>query len=755
MPKRPLSPGRARAARQSARVTAAAAAGFYPALYLLDRPVVAIYALFAPISLGVLSPVPGGGRDRARTVLFALPVAAALTALGTALAVTTGSAVAGTLLVGFGVSFAAAYGPAPASVVPGLLLFYVLACFPPYAPDTLPQRLCGLLAGGALLILCELLILPTPSTPSYRARVAEALDLAAASALSAARGHHHAPETARRLREEGQDLRLSRAPPASRPTGAGRTARGLAQGGAATRRVLEQLARMAEQPHAARAADPPSAELLRGVAAGCAATADALRGARAVPGPEALEEMTADFMAVRGHPAGTRAEVSQALLEYRSGVLAAAASAVTVQTAVAVALGGRRAVPGLPREQFWYAEPSAARLLALRLTGNLTLRSVLFQNAVRTALGLGAARLVAGALDLSHGFWVLLAVLTLARTRAGATWATVRSAAVGTLVGSLAAGVLLFEAGGAVDVYAAVLVPAMFVAFSVGPVAGPAWAQGLFTLVVSAAFSQLAPAGWRLAEARLLDVLTGCAIGLVCGVLAWPAGARAEVRRGVAELLRAVAPLARLTVLATVRAHGDPGPGRAAAEEALRVTRHRLRIAEAAYAQYRTEGGGALPDGGPDWHSALVCAHHVVVGSHWLPRWEYRPAPPDAVRWARESAGQLAAAMDRAAAFPSGGVRARPAPLPPEVVATSPAGLRPVLVDIDGWLQSLAAELTAIAGSGSGPDEPLPAERRGTDTGGHPRSDTAPPAGSRRPDTPDAPDSDPRPSEGGPSRDHR
>ncbi|MGW3668280.1 FUSC family protein [Streptomyces sp. NPDC005141] len=730
MPQWPLSPGRVRAARKSARVTVAAAAGFYPALYALDRPIVAIYALFAAISLGVLSPVPGGGRDRARTVLFALPVAVALTALGTALAVTTGSAVAGTLVVGFTVCFAAAYGPAAASVVPGLLLFYVLACFPPYAPDTLPQRLVGVLAGGALLVLCELLLLPAPPAQPYRARVAAALDLAAASAFAAARGHRHGPETPRRLREEGLALRLSQAPPASRPTGAGRTARGLAQAGAATRRVLDQLARMAERPESAPAGDPPSEALLRGVAAGCAATAGALRGVRAVPGPEALEEMAADFVAVRGRPSGTRAgtggEASPRLLRHRSEVLATAASAMTVQAAVAVAIGGRRTSPGLPHEQFWYAEPPVGRLLSLRLTGNLTLRSVLFQNAVRTALGLGVARLVAGALDLSHGFWVLLAVLTLGRTTAGATWSAVRSAALGTLVGSLAAGVLLFEAGGAVDVYAVVLVPAMFVAFSVGPIAGPAWAQGLFTLVVAAAFSQLAPPDWRLAEARLLDVLTGCAIGLVCGVLAWPAGARGEVRRSVADLLRAVAPLVRLTVVAAVGAPGDPVPRRAAAEEALRLTRHRLRIAEAAYAQYRTEGGRDPVDGGPDWHVALNCASHAVVGSHWLPRQEYGPAPPDAVRWARDSVGQLAAAMDRAAALPSGGVRARPAPLPPEVVSTTPAPVLPMLVDIDSWLQTLAADLTAIDGDGGGPDGRPPVAGDGTDAGSRPRSGAAP-----------------------------
>jgi hypothetical protein len=67
--------------------------------------------------------------------------------------------------------------------------------------------------------------------------------------------------------------------------------------------------------------------------------------------------------------------------------------------------------------------------------------------------------------------------------------------------------------------------------------------------------------------------------------------------------------------------------------------------------------------------------------------------------------------MDRAAAFPPGGVRARPTSLPPEVVSVTPAAVLPALVDIDSWLQTLAAELTAIGGSGT--DEPPPAVRGG------------------------------------------
>ena len=108
MPARRLSPDRVRAARQAVRVTVASTAVFYPAVYALDQPVVAVYALFTPIALGLLSALPGGSRRRARAVLLALPLAVALTALGTVLAVSTAAAVAGMVVVGFALSFGAA-----------------------------------------------------------------------------------------------------------------------------------------------------------------------------------------------------------------------------------------------------------------------------------------------------------------------------------------------------------------------------------------------------------------------------------------------------------------------------------------------------------------------------------------------------------------------------------------------------------------------------------------------------------------------
>jgi uncharacterized membrane protein YccC len=694
MPKLPSLVKSLAAGRNAVRVTVASLVGFYPAAHLLDRPVLAIYALFAPIAFGVMSPLPGSGRQRVGTLLRAVPATASLVILGTVLAVSTWSAAAGVLLVGVVLTFCAACAPRLAGIVPGLQLFYILSCFPPYAPGTLPERLIGLAVGMALLMVCESLF-PQPPQPSYDTRIAHALDLAAQAARRLARPRQAADGgLAVRLRATGRDLRLSQQPLGSRPTGAGRADRAMAQAGSATRRLLDQLTVLAELPTVS--ADLASETLLRDISATCADTAEIVRGQRPASGPELMEEMTAQFLATRAVVPVARVHGLHALLRRQSTVLTVAVSAVTVRTAVALANGVDRSVPGLPHEQFWYGGRSTARLWLIRMTGNVTPRSVVFQNAVRTALALALARLVAGSLDLSHGFWVLLSVLTLGRTTAGATWSVVRSAAVGTLVGALTAGLLLVGAGDALQVYEYLLAPVMLLAFSVGPVGGPAWAQGLFTLVVSTAFAQIAPVTWQLAEARIVDVLTGSAIGLVCGLLAWPSGAHAEIRRSMNALFLAAAPLVRATadaVTGTTPPHDAEAP-------ALQLTLHRLRIAQGAYAQYRAEPAPRAHEKGPDWLAALNYGSRTLVGAYWLPTPRGTAEfPRAAVRWAREAADIIATASRQAADFPAAGVRVHPTALPPHIAAQIAPEALSLLVDLEVWLRALGTDLETAVGA--------------------------------------------------------
>ncbi|MFD0438606.1 FUSC family protein [Streptomyces chartreusis] len=726
---------RTRILHRSVRVTLAASLGFYIFVYGLDEPVLALYALFGPISLGLLSPIPGSGRQRAEVMLKALPVGLGLVTLGTVLAVHTWAAVLGMLVVGFLLAFAAIAGPRPAGAAPGLQLFYILACFPPYEPDTLGLRLAGLTFGVVTLVLCELFLLPSPPEPTYRAALAQAL----ATARDTITGDNAlSPEE---LREAGARLRLSNTLPAQRPAGPGRAARGLAQAGSAARRLLEQLAHLTEMGELRELVgsgarndsvrergtgdrDTALRTLLPRVVSLLDDTAAALRTGRAAPGPQRMDEAIDAFQRIRARQAaGPVDEVPPAeVLRRQAALLAVAESVRALEISVRVGLDGRRTAPIEPTELFWYTHAATARLWLRRITGNISLRSVQFHNALRIAVALAAARLVAGSLDLTHGFWVLLAVLTLSRTTVGEAWTAIRQAVTGNLVGAVVAGALLTGLARHTEAYAAILAPAMLIAFALGPLLGIAWAQGLFTLVVATAFAQIAPASWRLAEARIVDVVTGSAIGLLCGMLAWPAGARAEVRRTMAGLLYECGPLIKGTVgmLVAVPPGSVPAP---ASLPAL----HRLRLAESAYAQFRSEPGSDAHVRA-DWHAVLLTAHHILLGAQWLPRFDLptNALPPEAGDRARAGADTLAGTTDRLADLCSG---RRPKTVDKATSPGRPTGPPlPVLVDLDMWLRSLTAQLTRIEaglpeairrpargttavgtanhGPGSGPDRP-------------------------------------------------
>ena len=453
-------------------------------------------------------------------------------------------------------------------------------------------------------------------------------------------------------------------------------------------------------------------------------TAAALRTGRAAPCPQRMDEAIDDFQRIRARQAaGPADEVPPAeVLRRQAALLAVAESVRALEISVRVGLDGRRTPPIEPTELFWYTHAATAQLWLRRITGNISLRSVQFHNALRIAVALAAARLVAGSLDLTHGFWVLLAVLTLSRTTVGEAWTAIRQAVTGNLVGAVVAGALLTGLARHTEAYAAILAPAMLIAFALGPLLGIAWAQGLFTLVVATAFAQIAPASWRLAEARIVDVVTGSAIGLLCGMLAWPAGARAEVRRTMAGLLYECGPLIKGTVgmLAAVPPGSVPAP---ASLPAL----HRLRLAESAYAQFRSEPGSDAHVRA-DWHAVLLTAHHILLGAQWLPRFDLptNALPPEAGDRARAGASALARTTDRLADLCSGRRPKTADKATPPVRPTGPP--LPVLVDLDMWLRSLTAQLTRIE---AGLPEAIRRPARGTTAAG-----TASPGPGSGPDGP-------------------
>ncbi|MFE6961753.1 FUSC family protein [Streptomyces sp. NPDC057696] len=618
------------AARRSARVTVAAGAGFYLCLYGFGSAEAAIYALFAAVSLAGLSHIPGTGRQRAAVVARLLPVCLVLITIGTYLSVQTWSATVGMLVVGFALAFSAVGGPRPAGAAPGLQLMYILPSFPPYDPGSLGVRLAGASVGIVFLVLAERFLLPDPPTTPYRELAARAADCARRCAEELT-GPPYAvtARTAQEAQAASTALRSSQVPEAERPAGPSVRDRGLAHTGLATRTLL---ARLTAPPEWSPEPAEPEVWLvvLRAVRDTARETADRLRG-RAPAAGDAHAELLRARTALA---AGPDADAAPAALRRHAAVLELADAALAMSTAAAIAVRGRAGAAQAAPGRFWYARKRAPQLWWWRMAGHASTRSVFFQNAVRISLALAAARLIAGVDTLPHGFWVLLATLTLTRTTVRETRSTVRVALTGTLVGALIVAGLLTLVGTNIAVYAAVLPPLMLITFTLGPVKGIGWAQAMFTLVVALAFAQLAPTTWQLAEFRLLDVLTGSAIGAVFGLLAWPRGAHDELRRSMAVLMRGAAENVVATA-AQLAAGGVRGPVTAAPGH--RSLQHSLGMAESAYAQFHSEPKGltaarpgpdrpgskgphvpAAQDSPQDWQATLMAAHHTLWGADRL-----------------------------------------------------------------------------------------------------------------------------------------
>lgn len=620
------------------RVTTASCLAFYLCRYAFDLTPMSVYATFTVVSLGALARIPGSGRQRAATTLMAIPAGLALITLGTLLAVQTWSAVVGMLVIGFMVAYAGTTGPRIAGAAPGMQLLYILPCFPPYAPQDLIQRLTGFLLGAVLLALAQRFLMPEPRTAPFRRLLADAADAAAALA-----GHHGGPlpgHALARAHRAGEALRPSRVPPADMPASPTLAHKAMAHAAEAVRTLLARLETLHTVTGPHRAYHPETVALLSLIGAAARETAEALRrGTRLRPGEgpsaAALQE---ELTPVRAHRAVATldrldADARLVYLRRRSQVVQAADCAVVLVLATRLLLGDRTVDRSPAGHSFTYARVHVSRLWWQRLTIHLTPRSVIFQNACRFALGLAAARAIAGILDLQHGFWVLLATLTLTRTTSLETWSAVRQALLGTLVGAVLAAGLLAAVHDRNTVYAVILPVVMLLAFTAGPLRGLAWAQGGFTLVVATLFAQVTPSTWQLAPVRLVDVLVGSVIGLACGLVAWPRGAGREVRRSMAALCSAIADAIGQTTTEVVE--------RAGSTDIFAVNRA-LTLARESLAQYQCEPRED-PAGQPDWPAVLVAGADARRGGRVLPGRPGRIVPHEVGAWLHHAADHTAA----------------------------------------------------------------------------------------------------------------
>ncbi|MEU2870448.1 FUSC family protein [Streptomyces olivoreticuli] len=610
---------------------------FYALRYGFGQRDMALYALFGAIPLTLFSQIPGTARQRTRTLLAVLPVGLVLVTAGTLLAAHSWSAACGMFAVAFVTSYLGVGGPGLGGLATSFQLYYLLPCFPPYAPGTLGHRLTGLAVGILLSALVDRLLWAGPRPAPYRLLLADAVEAMAGYCTTVGRltagdatdMPHDQEQVARTLLA----TRMSQVAPPERPTAASLRDRALYDTRATLRHVGNQLDRLAARAHSP---DPPTARLLDRTATALRQAAHTLRTEDPAPASaDALAEAVDVFAAER-----TRIAVGAQARQLRQHAIAIGAAEATrlvaegARIAFGAPLGARWRHPGGP---FRYATMSAPARWWRRLRVHLTPRSVLLQNALRSAVALAGARLVVGALDLPHGFWVLLATLSLLRTSASDTRGALLPAFLGTALGAAVAAVLVVAVGDVPAFYITVAPVVLVLGFGVGPVLGPAWVQGALTITLVVVFAQIEPPDLQIPTWRFLDVVIGGSLGAAASLLAWPRGAQGELRRSVADFmdLSAQGVGAVTDRLSHRRADGTTmlGPARRA-----------MQLAQAAYAQHRTERASPqAPE--PPWELAMAPGYSTIGGGELLLSGHSRDATP----LPAEATARLAALAERVA----------------------------------------------------------------------------------------------------------
>jgi uncharacterized membrane protein YccC len=538
--RRVRAPGAA-AVHRALRVALAATLGFALGRYGLDDAQTAVYATLTPVALLALGEVGGPRSARVVAIAIAIVAAAAAAVLGT-LASDDTLAASLTLFAGALVaSLAGIAGSNAAGLSRSVLLVLVVSAGIPAPDSAIPDRLLGVAIGGALAVSAAALLWPERDDVDFRRRLGAALETVAelAGAIGAASGAEAVAGGVQRADVAIADVRAFALGTTERPLGAARVAaaeRRLATGIGNARDLLAGLdGELGERDRAA----------LRAVAVAFGDAAGRLRdGNAAPPDVESLARARATY------DAGSGSRLAELLARGASPEVIAHTGDRVFQVRRLVALAA--AVVGQARIAAGLDDPEPARSATRRLVGQLGIRlapdSVLLHNALRLALGLAAARAIAGAFDLEHGFWVVFATLTVTRASAHGTGATAARAVLGTAIGAALATALLFVFEAEADVYL-LLLPLFAFAAVYGSAVSFLYGQVGFTLLIVRLFNLITPARWEIALIRLEDVAIGAVVGLaigVAGVAARPGGAAARRARARDRRRRRVQPRGRI-----------------------------------------------------------------------------------------------------------------------------------------------------------------------------------------------------------------
>jgi uncharacterized membrane protein YccC len=573
---------------------------FALALLVIDSKQMSLFAAFGSMALLVFVDFGGARRARLRAYLFLLAAGVALIVLGTLCSRSVWLATIAMALVAFVVLFAGVLDDHIAAARGAAMLTFALPVMVPADPAAIWTRLAGWGLAGALCIPATLLLWPGRPRSALRRGAAQVARSLAELVEARSQGDRAAgEEAARTAHTETVALRDRFVSMAQRPSGtAGPTA--------ALGRLIEDLGWL----H--RVADRVPA------LAGAATTCPAERAGIVASAPGALRGMAARL---EGLPADAALDLKllgqaheafgRAQLAYFEGVQPdhdEAEATVELDEAYRLRelsygtlLAGRDALlacgespdvaSGQASERTSHPRIDAARRL---LRAHASLNSVWLRNSLRGALGLALAVLVAQVTDLQHAFWVVLGTLSVLRSSALATSATIAWALLGTLAGIVVGGLIIIAVGGDPAALWAVLPFAVLLAAYAPQAISFAAGQAAFTLVVLVLFNLIEPGGWRVGLVRVEDIAIGAAVSLLVGVLAWPRGTTAILRRAIGSAYLGAAHQLDATIAALL-GEGEQAQASLAAREAF-DTAQLLDAAVRDYIATRTSVRGRLHD---------------------------------------------------------------------------------------------------------------------------------------------------------------
>ncbi len=503
----------------------------------------ATFAAFGGFASLVLADFGGTRRNTALAHLGLAVAGSVLLVVGTVVSSSAALAVIVTAVVTFIVLFTGMTGPNAASGVTAALLAYVLPAASPGTVEMIPSRLAGWWL--ASLVATAAVVLLSPPPPENRLRAAAAATaMALADQLAAAlRGEASLAHRAAALDAKHQLLATFTVTPYQQT--------GLATADQALANVVEMLEWCTSMSCDAvgevgdlGSSAPADRALFVATGATLRDVVQLLRGEAVVVDFDRLARCQADsatqLRQLDPEGAGYRESVR---LSFQARTIAAATYGAAADALIVAGRADARTVAAQRRR--WYGQPAERQPVEGRLGGlggaliiaarHASLRSVWLRNSMRGALALAAAIAVADLGNVEHGFWVVLATLSVLRTNAASTRSAAAWALVGTVAGFAIGAAVILSLGVSPTVLWVALPIAVLVA-SYAPGTAPfAAGQAAFTVVVAILFNLLVPVGVAVDIQRIEAVAIGCAVSLVVGILVWPRGAGSVVGEDLSE----------------------------------------------------------------------------------------------------------------------------------------------------------------------------------------------------------------------------